>query len=117
MSEPMPMMEADSAGSREWYDKMAAAPEGNEPAGAEPLPDGSGGESLGDLLSREPSDTVPAATGTYALFRATNGSLVLVLNDNVVGVKTLTVPKAMVSMLGNGSGRRRLFPFPSFGGK
>jgi hypothetical protein len=74
-------------------------------------------ESFGDLLSRPPSDDVPVATGTYSIYHATNGSVVLVLEDSVVGLKTLAIPKAMVSMLGAG-GRRRLFPFPfGLGGK
>lgn len=116
MSEPMPMMEAKDAGACD-PDQMAPDRVGEDVVGdGESVPDGAAGGSLEELLSGEPSDTVPVTSGTYALYHATNGSMVLVLEDARSGIRTIPVPGVMVKALLNGGRRKLINPFSLFGG-
>lgn len=117
MTEPIPMTGDTHAGTQVGVSQETATENGDGAVGGgEPVSVGHDGSGFGELLSGEPSDTVPVAAGTYSLYRATDGSVVLVLEDSRMGLKTLRVPRAMIAMMGSG-GRPKINPFSLFGGK
>ena len=116
MAELIPTEETDAGAQVGVSPEDPAADGDGVAAGGESVPVGHNG-SIGELLSGEPSDTTPVAAGTYSLYHATDGSVVLVLEDSRVGLKTLKVPRAMVAMMGNGGRPKMINPFSVFGGK
>lgn len=98
-------------------DAGACEPDGSDGdvGGGEPVSGGHAGATLGQLLSLPPSDDTPITSGTYAIYHATNGSIVLVLEDIETGVRRIALPRYIVNAL-QGDGRRKLInPLRLFG--
>jgi hypothetical protein len=103
------MREPDSAGAHQWYAEQQNVNAGD----GESVSGGDVGTAFEGILSGEPSNDIPVTAGTYAIYHATDGSIVLVLCDSRAGTKTIPIPKAMVRALsGMKSGKMPLRGLP-----